>query len=309
MAIPALALTGCGGDDAKPAAGGTAAAGTTTASAPTTREYAGEAGTVRVPAHPKRVISVDPATTNILVALGRTPAGAYLNGDEFDPLLGDKAEQITPIGKAEIDIERVAAIKPDLIVGFDYIKDDKTFDELKELAPLATYKYYPQVWQTWTTEVGKIVGAEDEAAKIISDYEAKVAALKPRTQGKSVTIIEPFEDKVWWYGPPSGGGRMLTDLGVDVQPIPKGTALFGVPGVLGEINQERAGELKGDTLIVFTRSIGPEKTRELLAKPIFQDVKAVKSGNVKYVDGQSWVDLGPLNYQVVLDEITKALAE
>jgi iron complex transport system substrate-binding protein len=305
LAVPVLALTACG-DDGDTGPSSAANAGS---SAPDTRTYTGPLGTVTVPGDPERIVALDPMTTQILVALGEPPAGAFLGGDDFDPLLEGRTEGIEPVGKAEIDLERVAAVKPDLLVGFDYIEEDKAYSRLKSFAPLAALSFDPQEWESWTKQAAKAVGAEDAAAEIIADYEAKVAALKPKVEGQTVSIIEPTEDgKIWWYGPPYGGGRVLTDLGVDVQPIPEGTELFGTPEVLGEISQERVGELTGDTLIVHTRRIGRQKTEALLESPVFQDVKAVRNGNVEFIDGQRWVDIGPLSYSEVLAEAEQALA-
>ncbi|GAA5080366.1 ABC transporter substrate-binding protein [Streptomyces similanensis] len=127
----ALALTAC--DSGSSAAGG--AGGTTTA----TRVVGTAHGKVTVPAHPLRIVSVHSWSTESLFDLGLTPVGVEDSGANYVPpryLKGWKAAAKVSTG-ADLDYERIAALKPDLIVGVDVPYLSKAYRRLSAIAPTA----------------------------------------------------------------------------------------------------------------------------------------------------------------------------
>ena len=110
-----LGLTACGSS-------GHDAGGSSSAAAPTTRTVSTAKGNVTVPADPKRIVAVQPTALATLLDIGVGVVGAYDQGaDYISPRYKAKWQAAPKIGTAgQIDVEKVAALHPDLIIGLDY---------------------------------------------------------------------------------------------------------------------------------------------------------------------------------------------
>jgi iron complex transport system substrate-binding protein len=297
----ALGVAACGGDDDEEGAGGEAARGQ-----PSTRVVDVSWGQVEVPGDPERIVAINQNVADMLIALDHKPVGAFVYGD-FSDYMKERAEGIELIGSGTLDIEKLAVLQPDLVVGFDVDREEPWYRQVKDIAPFVGVASEDQDWRKWTASIADFVNAREEYDEVMARVDARIEAARAQVEGESVTLIEPMpEGKVWWYGPRSPSGRLLAEMGIDVQDIPKGTGMFGGDAI-GEIPEERVTELEGDTLFVTTRSIGDERARQLLAKPLWQKVPAVASGEVVYVDGQTWVDLTPYTVMDVVDEVVAGL--
>lgn len=97
------------------------------------RVVTGANGDVTIPVDPRRVVAVDPVTTEHLAALGIEAVGATVDGFFADlaPLHPD-AEHI--LGSDGINLERVAALRPDLILGWPAFVEGAE-DQLGSIAP------------------------------------------------------------------------------------------------------------------------------------------------------------------------------
>src|SRR3712207_1214756 len=80
-------------------------------------------GTTEIPAEPQRVVTVGFNDQDFVLALGVTPVGERENLGEYDASTRPWAEDLLPaediptVGGEEINLEAVAALQPDLIVG------------------------------------------------------------------------------------------------------------------------------------------------------------------------------------------------
>lgn len=151
--------------------------------------------TVQVPELPQRIISLVPSQTELLYDLG----------------LGDRVVGITKFcvhpeewfrtktrigGTKKIDMEKVRALKPDLIIG------NKEENERKEIALLA--EEFP-VWMSDVRDlpsalamiegVGNITGTKAEAERISEGIKQGFAKLNPREEERTVAYFiwrEPY---------------------------------------------------------------------------------------------------------------------
>jgi iron complex transport system substrate-binding protein len=253
------------------------------------------------PAAGKRVVSTDMTTTDVLLALGIVPVGSVVYktvgpaDDAYPSYLGERTAQITSLGVQDPNVETVASLRPDLIVGFSRTADPLR-DKLTAIAPVVTVDSAANDWAGWTRTIAEAVGDPAAADRVVADYEKRVTDLRPAVEGRSVAIARPRSDNVLVYGPESLSGRVLADLGMTLV----------APGVdagksTGTLSHEEVGSLAADELVLFTFNLD-RPAAELLAGPVWSSLPAVAAGRTAVVEGSAWNAPGPLGIQEVLTE-------
>jgi iron complex transport system substrate-binding protein len=257
LLIPALALVACGEDEPEAAAPNTT---TTTAEAsafPVTIEH--KYGTTEIAEAPKRIVSVGYNEQDALWALGVAPVGVT-DWMGFDDGIGPWATEAAAAAGAKpkllkdtdgIQYEEIAALQPDVIVGLYTGMKRADYEKLSQIAPTVAPPEgtadWGIAWQDTTTLLGKVTGREEQAAKIISDLEARFAKEKeahPEFAGKSAAMAMAFEG-IWIYGENDPRSRLLASLGFSYPP--------SIASVVGDeyskqISNERADLLDIDTV-------------------------------------------------------------
>src|SRR4051794_19734351 len=201
LALAAAVLSGlaaCGGsDDTEEAA--TSSSSSDVCAWPGTIEN--RVGATEIPAEPERVVTVGFNDQDFVLALGVTPVGVRENLGDYDVENRPWAQQqlggaeFPTVGGAEIDVEAVAALEPDLIVGVYSFMDQAVYDQLSGIAPtLAQTDEYADgatPWQQQTMLTGRALGEQAEAQQLVDDVEgqfAEVAAQHPDFAGKTLAV-------------------------------------------------------------------------------------------------------------------------
>lgn len=173
-ALLALATTACAAtSSAEPQA---AAGGDTRTVAST---YTGTQ--VEVPAHPQRVVALWRTGTE-LAELGVVPVGA-LDGEFTPDELGDLYDAVSDVpvvGTYEgVDIEKVIAAKPDLIVGMDHGGLGIDYDELSQVAPTVVLKIAEptDVWANYPA-LAEVLGRSTDFTARNAALDASLAAIR-----------------------------------------------------------------------------------------------------------------------------------
>lgn len=317
-AAAALVAAGCGSDDASTpptTASPTSTAATTTATAGsvgTTAEVpptstAEPATTSEAPTvDTTRVVSTDMTTTDVLLALGVTPVGSVVyqavagNDGAYPSYLADGTGDVTSLGVQTPNLEIVATLAPDHIVGFGRTIEDLR-PQLEAIAPVLAVDSTTNDWRAWTTDIAAELGIPDAADGVLARYEARIAELRPSVEGRSIAIVRPRADGVLVYGPNSLAGRIMTDLGMTVvaPPIEDGKTSVS-------ISLEEIGSIVADELVVFTFNWdGP--IQELLAQPLWASLAPIAEGRAVVVEGSAWNVPGPLGVLRVIDEAEAGL--
>lgn len=144
----------------------------------TVRDDAGNSVTLARPA--QRVIAMAPHITELLFAAGggSRVAGA-MNFSDYP----EAAKRLPLVGSdAQIDMERVLALKPDLIVVW---KSGNTSRQLEQLKSLGIPIFYSEPQRlddiaTSLTRLGQLLGTDAQAQAAAADYRRKIAALAAR---------------------------------------------------------------------------------------------------------------------------------
>jgi iron complex transport system substrate-binding protein len=153
------------------------------AAAVTVRDDAGNAITLRSPA--LRVISMAPHVTELLFAAG---GGERVVGAVEYSDYPEAANRIPRIGSnRQIDIERVMALKPDLIVAWMHGSSERQIDMVKQLG-IPVYHSDPQTLEgipDSLERLGQLMGTESTARPAAAALRSKLASLRATYAGRS----------------------------------------------------------------------------------------------------------------------------
>jgi len=259
--------------------------------AATTRQVATAFGSVDVPANPKRVVCVDTYSVNALFDIGFTPVGVGGGAEDF--VLPKDRKTYTGLTKVssaagEIDIEAVAALHPDLIVGLNQPPIAAVRTKLAGIAPTAVFSWdNPAEWKTLVASVTTAVGRSGDETALEQRYRTRAAKLRtdhadmlPRVQWD---LITGSQDQAYVWLASSDIGVVLADGGVRFASASGGKSLGSNPGGSVPVSFERLGALDAaDAIAVRAGTDGqPDATtKTLLQQPTFKALPAAKAGRV-----------------------------
>ncbi|GAA3192549.1 iron-siderophore ABC transporter substrate-binding protein [Actinocorallia longicatena] len=292
LVLAAGALTGCGSDggDKTPAPAATSAAAN---AYPVT--IAHKYGETVVKAEPQRIVAVGLTDQDAVLALGKVPvattdwfggfpgaigpwATAKLNGAPVPTLLKD-----TGTGP---QVEKIAALKPDLILALYAGLTEKQYQTLSKFAPVIAqpkaYQDYGIPWQEQTLTIGKALGKSAEAGKLVGEVEQKFEKLKadnPEFTGKTAITATPYEG-YFVYGSQDARTRTLARLGFSL-PTDLDTALGGQFGA--SISKERT-DLLNQSVAVWSVGDVTKDMDKLHADKLYNGLDVVKQGREIAID-------------------------
>ncbi|MGW0608397.1 ABC transporter substrate-binding protein [Streptomyces sp. NPDC002640] len=302
----ALTLTACGGGETKDAA----AEGGDKGAKVSVTDASGKK--VEVPQDPKRVVVLSEMDLDSSLALGVKPVGLTAGrGQQGAPAyLTEQAAGIPVVGAVTgPDIEKVVEAKPDVILAGQLV-DEQVLQQLQAVAPTVVTIDNTKNWKTALEITGQVLGKENEAKTFLSDYDAKVEALKGKLGDKAGAEVS-----VARYSPK---GTAVMQQGVFISDVLKDLG-FARPGIQNEkgeghstpLSDENLAEIDGDWLFIGTLTPADGTLLDKLqAKPAFAELKAVKSDSVTEIDGSKWTSLGGALAAVsVLEDIEKAMVK
>lgn len=277
-----------GGKDFADAAKKTAAMGTDAEAGEWPRTIEHAMGETKIEAEPKRVVVLDVGELDNVVSLGIKPVGlAPTEGSpELPSYLRKDAGSPKNVGTINsLNLEAIAALKPDLILGSQLRAADK-YDELSKIAP-TVFSVRPGF--TWKENYLLNAAALDrtaEAKEKLAAYAAKADALgkKLGADKPTVSMVRYMPDGVVrLYANASFIGTILKDVGV---PRPKNQ---DIEDLAAEISAENIDQADAD--YIFTGVYGdPKATDKSKAQgnPLWKNLSAVKAGHAYDVPDETW---------------------
>jgi len=287
----ALVLSGCaGGADAAPAE-----------SSASTHEVTHARGTTAVSTAPQRVVTLEPLELDTAVSVGITPVGAavanMVNG--VPSYLG--VEGVAPVGTvSEPDLEAIAALKPDLILGTES-RHSALYDQLSAIAPTVFIATQADPWRENAALIGDALGREDDVKKTVDAVDQRCDEIKAAHDltGKTAEMIRPRDETTLsLYGPVSFAGSLLECVGYTIPDH------AWEDGLQADISPENIASATADAVFVTTADVNDPST---VPAAIAQN--AASFPVVTLVDTSTWVaGVGPKGAQSVLDDIETFLA-
>jgi iron complex transport system substrate-binding protein len=151
------------------------------------RDDDGKMVTLAKPA--ERVISMAPHVTELLFAAG---AGSRIVGAVDYSDYPEAAKAIPRVGSnREVDLERVLALKPDLIVVWRHGSSERQIEMLRKLG-IPLFHSEPASLDAISGSViamGKLAGTEPAAEAAAADLRKRLAALRTRYAGRPVVRV------------------------------------------------------------------------------------------------------------------------
>jgi iron complex transport system substrate-binding protein len=303
VALPVVvvfAVTGC-----------TASASTATPAGESTDSASRDTGThlvehargeTEVPNDVQRVVVLEPVQLDTTVALGVIPVGAaVLNEAAGVPAyLGEAAAGISSVGTVpEPSIEKIAALKPDLILGTES-RHSALYDQLASIAPTVFMATQTDPWTENVALVARALGDEAGADELLAAYDDRCAEIADTydTAGLTAQFVRPRDGILTLYGPTSFAGSTLECAG------------FTIPerdweeSISVDISPERVLEAQADLVLVSATDVADAS---LVPESIRSNAASFPGLNV--VDQSFWITgVGPLGGMTVLDDIDRILA-
>jgi iron complex transport system substrate-binding protein len=244
-------------------------------------------------ARPQRIISLIPAVTEILFAIGAGPQVIAVSSfDEYPP----EVKSLQRVGALlDPDLERILSLRPDLVVVYG-----SQLDLLKQLerASIPAYNYrhagLADVSRT-IREIGARVGHAAEADALIKKIDTHMASIRQRVAGRGrprTMIVMGREIGALRGIYASGGYGFIHDI----------LEIAGGEDVFADIKRE---SVQATTELVLTRK--PDVILEIRAGPseagpiasevsvwrALPSVPAVRDGRVQFIVDQRTVVPGP----------------
>ena len=239
---------------------------------------------VTLDAAPERIVALDVAAIDTLVALGITPGGVV--SPTFVSYLPASVEASTSVGTFfEPDLEKIAGLGPDLIVVGS--RALAMADALGKIAPVADMSVGTDAYRDGLARLrayGQMLNKMPEAEALASALEARAAQLRSQIQarGGSALILMTNGPKLSVFGPNSRFGWLHTELGFS-------------PAVEG-ITENRHGEAVSfeyiakanpDWLLVVDRAAaigdGAGAAQATLDTPLIAETSFAKAGQIIYL--------------------------
>ncbi len=276
-------------------------------------------GEIEIPKAPKRLV-VDHGLLEVCISLGIKPLAAVVYG-EVPEFVKDKLDGIEIISGGDVvNIETIAALKPDLLIGQFYFGgfDEGVFKNFSNIAPTVILRELPH-WSLVTRDMAKLLSKQTEAEALFAGYTQKLdaaqAQMQPVVGDGTVAMLQVLPENFYLTGPGAeSNGKFLPayfgtflyrDLGF--KPAPIITKLVGKQEVV-EFSFEKLPEIDADVLLVVPTSRPgsviqeQEIYKKLTGSPLFKAIPAVKAGKS--------FELGPVpeSYFATLDFVAR-LAE
>lgn len=237
-----------------------------------TQQFTDDLGrTVTVPLHPQRIVSLHDLDITIpLIELGVPPVASHgrtradgshflrssglLTGVDFDN------SSIQFIGTADMDIEAIAAAKPDLIITEP--SRNTAIEQLEKIAPTVSIDHLvggaPRIY----SKLAQLTGSQKQLAILERRYQEQIKQLKLMvdTQHITVSVIQANKGKITVHHTYRALGRVLRDAGFRFPPL-----IDSIPdGDRIEVSAERLPELDADYIFDTWRSDSGGKPQEEL---------------------------------------------
>jgi iron complex transport system substrate-binding protein len=320
LLLAALVMAACGSDDTESDAPAGGAAAAEQGAFPATIDH--KYGSTTIESAPERVVVVGLREQDALLALGVVPvATTEWYGNQPGAIfpwakdeLGDAKLPTVLSYRDGIEIEKVAAQRPDLILGVYSGMTKKEYESLSKIAPTVAQPKgepdYGSSWQEETRIAGQAVGKSEEAAKLVADTErliADTAEQHPDFEGRTAAVVSDYQG-IFVYGPQDVRSRMLEELGF-VYPRELAGAFPDEFG--GQLSEEKSDAIDTDVLVWFAD--GDRTPEQIKQDPVYSKLDVAKEdrdvfilGDDRVYNATSFVSV--LSMPSLLEELVPRLA-
>ena len=322
LALSALALGACGGQDSSTAdtspttattpttaAPATTAAPTTTTRAPTTTtepsafpvEVQDSLGTVTIPARPERIVSLSATTTEILFAIGAGPQVVAVDSYSYFP----PGAPVTDLSAFTPNVEAIAAFDPDLVIAF-FDPGDLTLS-LEALGTPSMMQWAAEslddVWHQ-IEQLGVATGHAMQAADLISSMQQRISQIAATSPDASFTYYYELDQNLYSVTSSTFVGQLFALLGLENIADPADEQGFGYP----QLSSEYIIEVDPDLIFLADTLCCGQNLQTVAERPGWSVLSAVLNETVIELNDDVASRWGP-RIMELLDVAATAVAE
>ncbi|MCX5416175.1 iron-siderophore ABC transporter substrate-binding protein [Streptomyces sp. NBC_00059] len=322
-------LAGCGSDTADETSDKATAAAADAGAFPVTVEHA--FGSTEVTKAPQRVVSVGYTDDQAILALGIKPVGMvdqYPNPAGTSPDIntqwpwvkdkwGDtKPEVVMSNGDSGPNFEKIASLRPDLIIAVYSEIDKAAYDKLSKIAPTVgrtktEKELFSAPWQDNAVHIAKALGKEKEGTALVAGIQEKLdaaAEAHPEFADQTAVALSWYENKVAPFTTTDVRGRLVTGIGfkgnTKIDEIADGQFYT-------QLSPERMDLIDVDRIFVINDKADQEALKKF---ELFANLPAAKEGKVSYLLDSEGPAVGAamsqgtlLSLPYAIDELVKSV--
>lgn len=263
---------------------------------------AGQAYTVKhamgetpIPKTPQRVVILTNEGTEALLALGIKPVGAVKSwvGDPwYDHIKADMQGAKNVGTESQPNIEEIAALKPDLIIG-NKMRIEKIYDQLSKIAPTVYSAELRGDWKINFKLYAEAVNKKAEGDKILADFDKRLDEFKTKAGDKlkqKVSLVRFMPATARIYYNDTFAGVIFKQAGI-ARPDKQNKDTFA-----DDVTKERIPDMEGDILFYFTYETGDGKASKMedewVKDPLWNNLNVVKNKKAFKVSDTIWNTAG-----------------
>ena len=261
-----LFVAACGAAEEEPAADG----------AVTITDMTGREITIDEPV--TRVVALSAADCEFLYAIG---AGDTLVGrGEYCDYPAEVMEVPAVQSGMDTNIEQIIELEPQVLLMSTMAQTEEQIAALEEAGIKVVVSDAQDIEGVYTalTMIGQLMGKEDEAAAVVDEMKTtfeEIAAESEGSEEKTVYFeVSPLEYGLW----AAGSGTFMNEV---AQMVGLKNCFDDVPG-WAEVSEEQVIERDPDYIVTITMYFGegPTPEEEIMSRPGWQDITAVKNGAI-----------------------------
>ncbi|XTR37251.1 iron-hydroxamate ABC transporter substrate-binding protein [Paraclostridium tenue] len=269
-------------------------------------------GEVEIPKNPKRIVDISGSSEELMI-LGHKPVGtANVDSYETDKLpkyIEKDLKDAKIVGHSmmdTMDIEAILSTNPDLIIMSQ--RQEKIYDQLKEIAPVVMMKDYANDWKDKLVDVSKLFDQEEEAKKWIKNYDEKAEKLGKEViakKGEKTYLTVLASQGQFMVFSDAGLGTVVNDDMKLARPknMPKQDSI-----TLPMVSMEGLTKIDADHIIVIATD---SDKKDLEKSTVWPQIRAVKEGNVTMLDATPYFaqSYNPIGRELLLESVRNELSK
>jgi len=270
----------------------------------------------------KKVVVLEWTYAEDLLAVGVQPIGMadiqeYHNWVNIDAELSKDVADVG--GRQEPNLEAIAALEPDLIIGTSF-RHDGMIADLEKIAPTVIFNPYPEdekmdLYQEMTTtfnEIAKAVDKTDEAKQVLADLDIKYAEatdkindanLKTKDVILTLAYSGPQAPEIRVFTPNSMASIILGKIGLNNIHVPDQFEVFGS----STYNVEGLTKYEDANYLYSVQSEDNIYENQFKDNAVWKNLNFVKEDRLYDLGGDTWLYGGPLSAETLLNKITSTM--
>ncbi|MGG3916172.1 helical backbone metal receptor [Rossellomorea vietnamensis] len=253
---------------------------------------------------PKHIVSLIPSNTEILFELGLNKE--IVGVSDFDNFPKEAADK-EKIGGMEFNVEKIVSLEPDLVLAHESTAKsaEEGLNQLKDAGVnvfiVQDAKSFEEVYNT-IQDIGTLVGKKDEADSVVSEMKSDLKSIQEKasevTEKKRVYVeVSPSPD-IYSTGKNTFIDQMLSMVNAE-------NVMSEQEGWV-QVNQEAVISSNPDSIITTYGYYSENPKEQIMGRKGWEDVTAVKNGDVHDVHSDLVTRTGPRLVEGV-EEIAKSI--